>query len=588
MTDLRAWCDEAWTFLRGHWPEIAGTLSAAWQAHRERRNVVACLIGPYDSGKSTPLKRLLLDHDLPIPEWLTISGRRETFEVQEASVAGLVFRDTPGLRSNKAEHDERALAAILFCDVPLIVLPPQLVTGDRDVIVGLANGSRFACPPNVAYAPNSLILVLSRMDEAGPSPQDDPEEYQELLTRKISELRRLMQANGVPDGIWTVFAVAADPFAQVGNRANATRTDFDAYRGWDGVASLTAALNTLGSRRDPLRLHAELRLLAFQLRLLAEACEREAAERRQSAETAANEARVYEAARRRLQAVLDAARADLDRRVEEVIAFAKRRLEVREQTDLSDFLRRELEKEAVRWSRRFDDEVANFLQEIEAEQEKRRERPAWRLLIEGVKRPDCERQPLETEPEPAEPVLGSWVILEKALRSLHEAFRKGQAIVTGMDMDTLRAQLQKLDEAGSFRKYLKTFQGNGPPLRTKDSAEWARLMVRIDQGVAIVIPLVPELAELWQDQREAERRAAHRAELGRRIEQEAKDLAQWVWKEWRKETAVAEVESTMQERAEAARAAGRAFQAESERLFALAREARARLAALSMAPASEE
>ena len=45
--------------------------------------------GPYDSGKSTLLKRLLVDEGCKVPDWLTISPRPETFEQNKIEALGV-------------------------------------------------------------------------------------------------------------------------------------------------------------------------------------------------------------------------------------------------------------------------------------------------------------------------------------------------------------------------------------------------------------------------------------------------------------------------------------------------------------------
>lgn len=155
-TWLRDWCDSAWGLLEASMGESANDVRRSWREYASRPDVVACLFGPYDSGKSSLLKRLLLDEGKPVPDWLTISGRRESFDVQESQAAGITIRDTPGIASNEATHDQRALEAILFCDVVLFVLPPKILTADREVVLGIASGDRFGLPSLVSYAPEAV------------------------------------------------------------------------------------------------------------------------------------------------------------------------------------------------------------------------------------------------------------------------------------------------------------------------------------------------------------------------------------------------------------------------------------------------
>ncbi|MCC6644963.1 MAG: GTPase domain-containing protein [Polyangiaceae bacterium] len=169
--------------------------------------MVVTLFGPYDSGRSSLLKRLFVDDGKPVPDWLTVSGRRETLEPQEvsvASVAGLVVRDvrdTPGIAGGNELHEAIAKEALLLTDAIALVLPPQLVTSvtsDRESLVGAFNGRRFGCAARSAFAERGLPIVLSRMDEAGAMPRDDSRGYRELVERKQRELSDLLRSEGEP------------------------------------------------------------------------------------------------------------------------------------------------------------------------------------------------------------------------------------------------------------------------------------------------------------------------------------------------------------------------------------------------------
>jgi len=164
---LREWCDDAWAVVK----EIPGALGAElrmrWEAHSSRDQVVVTFFGPYDSGKSSLLKRLLVDEGKPLPDWLTVSGRRETFEPKEVSVSGLSVRDTPGIAGGNELHEAIAKEALLLSDAIALVLPPQLVTSDRDSLIAVLNGRRFSCAmcvPGAWSADSALANGRSRRD----------------------------------------------------------------------------------------------------------------------------------------------------------------------------------------------------------------------------------------------------------------------------------------------------------------------------------------------------------------------------------------------------------------------------------------
>ena len=171
---LRDWCDEAWAAVQETPGGVGAELRARWEAHASRDHVVVTFFGPYDSGKSSLLKRLLVDDGKPVPDWLTVSGRRETFEPKEVSVAGLVVRDTPGIAGGNELHEAIAKEALLLTDAIALVLPPQLVTSDRESLVAVFNGRRFRCAARLAFAAVHF-LHLRFLD---PAVEDVPAQHQ--------------------------------------------------------------------------------------------------------------------------------------------------------------------------------------------------------------------------------------------------------------------------------------------------------------------------------------------------------------------------------------------------------------------------
>ena len=246
--EIREWCEKAWNAAAELPAGIGRDLRAGWEAHASRKEVVVTFYGPYDSGKSSLLKRLLIDASLPVPDWLIVTGRRETFEIQEAAVLGVVVRDTPGIAGGNERHDRVSGEALPLSDVVVLVLPPQIVTSDREAIVTVMNGTRFNCPAEVAYADRGLVIVLARMDEAGAMPRDDLNGYQSLVMRKCEELGGLFRSQGIPDKVAAIYPVSADPFGLIGNAVPKSRTEYDLDCSWDGVAAFEAFLEAGGNR----------------------------------------------------------------------------------------------------------------------------------------------------------------------------------------------------------------------------------------------------------------------------------------------------------------------------------------------------
>lgn len=199
---------------------------------------VVTVFGSYDSGKSSLIRRLLVDAGQPVPDWLTISARHETFENNTVEYGGSLLRDTPGFAVGATDgrgesNSAQALAALSLTDVAIAVLTPQLVTSDRDLFQALLDRN---------WPVGSLWFVISRFDEAGGDPENDRTGYEELRDRKITELRELFDLDpAVP-----IFVVAQDPFQEAGPD-DVPAVVWDQYRDWDGMRELSDQLQQLSA-----------------------------------------------------------------------------------------------------------------------------------------------------------------------------------------------------------------------------------------------------------------------------------------------------------------------------------------------------
>ena len=123
------------------------SLPRTWADHDAREKVEVTFLGPYSSGKSSVLRRLVVDAGLDIPEWLTVSARRETFELNEVDVGALTFTDAPGFAAGNELHDQLAEDALALSDAFLIVVPPQLLTSNRELVGSILSGRYFFGEP---------------------------------------------------------------------------------------------------------------------------------------------------------------------------------------------------------------------------------------------------------------------------------------------------------------------------------------------------------------------------------------------------------------------------------------------------------
>ena len=383
MTDsIENWNKTAWTEVAKLPGDVGTALREQWQDHAAQDKVVVTLFGPYDTGKSTLLKRLLVDEACAVPDWLTISARRETFEQNEVECLGLIFRDTPGIAGGNSLHEDETAAALLHTDVIAVVLPPQLLTGNEKGIAGLTSildGSRFHCDQASAYAAGTQVVAMARMDEAGADPMNNLSGYEALVTRKRDELNRMLTARKVEVSCLVLHAIVADPSGLLGNAMPSGREEYDAGRQWDGIGALVGMLRSLIARKAELRLYSERRFLCAQLgtaRLSRDAAVRDAELAHQASQNDADERALHSS---RLQALLGAARADLNRRVEEEVTAASRRGDSEWEAVRTIFHER-VTASLERWWVAQDAAVNALAAEINTEVEQRRARPDWQAM----------------------------------------------------------------------------------------------------------------------------------------------------------------------------------------------------------------
>lgn len=207
----------------GGWLQDA---TVALDAARAAGDPITALVGPFDAGKSSLLKRLCIETGTPTPDRLYISGEPATTSVDEVRIGSWIIRDTPGLESEHANHDAAGFQSALSAERTMLVLLPNLFAEDS-ITAELVR----------QIEPGAVTVILSRIDKAVMSPT--PAAITKWGDTKTREVRELLARLGHQE--IEVFLVAADPGGRVGNRpANADR--FDGTRDWDGVAGLLDAL----------------------------------------------------------------------------------------------------------------------------------------------------------------------------------------------------------------------------------------------------------------------------------------------------------------------------------------------------------
>jgi hypothetical protein len=291
---------------------LAGRYSDDWDAFQRGGKPVVTLFGSYDTGKSSLLRRLIVDSGGDVPAWLTISARHETFEVNEVEVGGCVVRDTPGFSVGAADiraqnNTRRATASLGLTDVGVIVLTPQLATAERELLQQVVSRQ---------WPVGTLWVVISRFDEAGVNPEYGLGAYRELGARKVAELRRQLTF----DDRTPVYVVAQDPFQTAGSYTDPGPETWDAFRAWDGMSDLAAALAAVpAADLSGWRHAAGQRYWTAVLDETMAELRRQLAEYSARAEVATSGLHRRRASENELDAIDRAARAGLDGLVEEVL-----------------------------------------------------------------------------------------------------------------------------------------------------------------------------------------------------------------------------------------------------------------------------
>ncbi len=202
--------------------------------------------GDYSTGKSSFIKRLLVDSDLRVPDQLEVAAQPKTAKAEVFRWGGWELVDTPGFQSTSTGQAEVAREAVVGASLLVVLFNPNLVVGATSDLVAVLLGDRPA--GRVGKLPRTLFII-NRSDELGIDPREDPAGYENLCQRKQLELA---QALGVFNGQTAsghrnvsaeqILCVASDPYGLVGDRDDVDRADYDDHRDWDGMDALHSGI----------------------------------------------------------------------------------------------------------------------------------------------------------------------------------------------------------------------------------------------------------------------------------------------------------------------------------------------------------
>ena len=263
----------------------AGAVLAELERLREDHRPRILVYGDYDAGKSSFIRRLLVDGGEPVPAMLTVSARPETEQVHEYRWGDFQLIDTPGLQSGTDPHDDRARRSVPDAALIVYMLGANPVTSDRSGLDLVLRGD-----PDRGVMPklDRTVFVVNRADELSVNPLDDPEGFTQMVGRRERELLDALVATpelrrlGVTVSRERIIFLASDPFGQIGDARDVTAADFDEFRDWDGMAEVGAAFDELAlglqaNSVDVSVLHAGIAALGELMAEAAAAIERDAA-----------------------------------------------------------------------------------------------------------------------------------------------------------------------------------------------------------------------------------------------------------------------------------------------------------------------
>lgn len=200
------------------------------------------VIGDYNTGKSSFIKRLLLDAGLAVPETLVVAGKPLTDTTHTYDIDGVVLVDSPGFQSGYHSHTEEAWAALAEASVVIFLLQPNLILGD-DSPLRTAIAGDFS--KGIVDKRDSTYFIVNRSDELGADPELSPEVFIKLVERKRVELCQALTSRSINIDDGQIFFMSSDPYGLVGDRSDADASAFDPYREWDGFTPLMEELRAV-------------------------------------------------------------------------------------------------------------------------------------------------------------------------------------------------------------------------------------------------------------------------------------------------------------------------------------------------------
>ena len=224
--------------------EAAAAL-AELRAISQRSKASFYLLGDYSSGKTSFIKRLLIDAGSLLPETLVVRADPTTDNLHIYEWEQVLLVDTPGLQSTKDAHENLTLGAIPDSSAIVYLLQPNLMVGSSNALEKIIKGDRTH---GLAPKLDRTIFVIHRADELGVDPEIAPEEYVRLCERKKTELQQALTSRGIRINNERIFCMSADPYQLMGDRRDVNSEQFDRFRSWDGFAEFRKTIGIIQAK----------------------------------------------------------------------------------------------------------------------------------------------------------------------------------------------------------------------------------------------------------------------------------------------------------------------------------------------------
>ena len=206
------------------------------------------LVGPYNAGKTTFIRRMARRDGVTEFGSFTISATPETCKARQLELSKMILVDTPGTQSGRSHHDLEACESTEDIDLLLIILDPHTFVGDIDLLRDLLTGARWnGGEPAPELCPCTVIAV-NKIDGLVDDPVLDAGDLEAIIEEKRRDIEMVLEELGAVRAIPVVFC-SFDPDGTVSDEAQGT-SGANVSAGWDGFEDLAELVEKLASPNE--------------------------------------------------------------------------------------------------------------------------------------------------------------------------------------------------------------------------------------------------------------------------------------------------------------------------------------------------